>query len=107
MHEDAHQHRVLDHIGEIAGVKGVAIIHGRKVMAAKSWGAKSCAQSHAPEFAAVKVVKRLSRVRGGSSSRALEHAALSWVPRWGAWSACCALARERGAAAAYRRHDEL
>jgi hypothetical protein len=39
MHENAHQHRVLDHIGEIAGVKGVAIIHGRKVM-----GAKSCAQ---------------------------------------------------------------
>jgi hypothetical protein len=36
MHEDAHQHRVLDHIGEIAGVKGVAIIHG----------AKSCAQIH-------------------------------------------------------------
>jgi hypothetical protein len=27
MHEDAHQHRVLDHIGEIAGVKGVPIIH--------------------------------------------------------------------------------
>jgi len=36
MHENAHQHRVLDHIGEIAGVKVVAIIHGRQVMSAKS-----------------------------------------------------------------------
>src|SRR5262252_9845439 len=42
--------------------------------------ANSWAQSHAPEFAAVKVVKE---------------------------GACCALARERGAAAAYWRHDEL
>src|SRR3984893_19049146 len=87
-------------------------------MGANSWaqthGAQSHgAQSHAPEFAAVKVVKRLSRVRGGSSPRALEYAcaledaALSRVPRCAAWSACCALARERGAAAAHWRHDEL
>ena len=54
MHEDAHQHRVLDHIGEIAGVKGVAIIHG-----AKLW-----AQSHARKFTAVKVVKQPPRASG-------------------------------------------
>jgi len=41
MHEDAHQHRVLDHIGKIAGVKGVTIIHGRKVMRANSRLSKS------------------------------------------------------------------
>jgi hypothetical protein len=29
MHENADQDRVLDHIGEVAGVKGVAIIHAR------------------------------------------------------------------------------
>ena len=27
MHQDAREHRVLDDIGEIAGVKGVAIVH--------------------------------------------------------------------------------
>src|SRR5262244_3209251 len=43
MHEDAHQHRVLDHIGEIAGEKGVTIIHGRKVMRANSRLSKSYA----------------------------------------------------------------
>src|SRR5262249_56414769 len=41
MHEDAHQYCVLDHIGEIAGVKGMAVIHGRKVMRANSRLSKS------------------------------------------------------------------
>jgi hypothetical protein len=36
MHEDAHQHRVLDHISEVAGVEGVTIVHARKVMRANS-----------------------------------------------------------------------
>jgi len=52
---------VLDHIGEIAGVKGVAIIHGRKVMGAKLW-----AQSHARKFAAVKVVTQPPRASADS-----------------------------------------
>jgi len=34
--EDAHQHRVLDHIGEVAGMKDVTIIHAREVMRANS-----------------------------------------------------------------------
>jgi hypothetical protein len=29
MHQNANQDRVLDHIGKVAGVKGVAIIHER------------------------------------------------------------------------------
>ena len=29
VHQNANQHRMLDHIGKVAGVKGVAIIHGR------------------------------------------------------------------------------
>jgi hypothetical protein len=36
MHEDAREHRVLEHVGEISGVKGVPIVHG----------AQSCAQMH-------------------------------------------------------------
>ena len=37
MHEDARQHRVLDDVGEIAGVKGVAIVHG-SLMRRTGWG---------------------------------------------------------------------
>ena len=61
MHKDAHEHRVLDHIREIAGVKGVAIIHGRKVMGAKLW-----AQSHARKFTAVKVGQQPPRASADS-----------------------------------------
>src|SRR5215831_20771179 len=68
MHKDAHEHRVLHHIREIAGVKGVAIIHGRKVMGAKLW-----AQSHARKFTAVKVVKQPPRASAGSELSILEH----------------------------------
>ena len=80
VHQNADQHRVLDDIGEVAGVKGVAIIHGRN-----SWtqihGVKRCqsADNDAPD--------RFRDRRTGFGRRAL--------------------ARERGAAAAHRRHDDL
>ena len=31
VHEDAHQHDMLDDVGEIAGMEGVAIVHARQV----------------------------------------------------------------------------
>jgi hypothetical protein len=34
--EDADQHGVFDHIGEVARVKGVTVIHAREVMRANS-----------------------------------------------------------------------
>src|SRR5262245_64676875 len=76
---------------KIAGVKGVAIIHG-----AKLW-----AQSHARKFTAVKVVKQPPRA-GASSEPS--------IPEDGsrrADDARSALTRERRASAAHRRHDEL
>ena len=33
MQQDAHEHRVLEDIGEVAGVKGVAIVHGTVALA--------------------------------------------------------------------------
>jgi hypothetical protein len=33
MHQDANDHDMLDDVGEIAGVEGVAVVHGRKLMA--------------------------------------------------------------------------
>jgi hypothetical protein len=47
MHEDANKHGVLDDVGEIAGVKGVAIVHGAKSWSAKRRGAKPCTQFRA------------------------------------------------------------
>jgi len=32
MEQDAHQHRVLEHVGEAAGVEGVAIVHARDLI---------------------------------------------------------------------------
>src|SRR5213080_4629861 len=37
MHEDAREHRVLKHIGEISGVEGMPIIHGAQVMRANAF----------------------------------------------------------------------
>ena len=31
MHQDANEHRVLDDVGEIAGMKGVAIVHRESI----------------------------------------------------------------------------
>jgi hypothetical protein len=32
MDEDAHEHRMLDDVGETAGVKGMAVIHRRRTI---------------------------------------------------------------------------
>jgi hypothetical protein len=36
MHEDAREHRVFEHVGEISGVKGVPIVHSAQVMRANA-----------------------------------------------------------------------
>src|SRR5262249_13145845 len=92
-----HQHRMFDHIGEIAGVKGVAIIHG-----AKLW-----AQSHARKFTAVKVVKQPPRASGDFQAPTLEYGFPTISAFTRADDARSALTRERRASAAHRRHDEL
>ena len=38
MHEDPREHRVLDHVGEIPGMEGVAVIHGCRRMGARLGG---------------------------------------------------------------------